>query len=218
MAGRAAVIVAGGTSTRFGSDKMMTYVEGRPLIAHTVDAMVPHVQLCVLVCRADHLETLEGIGMDATIVPGGSSRTDSEMSGLAAVGINADLIAIHDGARPCTEPELIERLFESANQVGGAVPVVKPDRPVLDRSTLDPVAASYAQTPQVFRGPQLLAAYVKAAQVGFEGHDTADIVTRYSKLEIAAVPGDPGNIKVTYPADLDLVREFLEDPSRSERG
>jgi 2-C-methyl-D-erythritol 4-phosphate cytidylyltransferase len=194
---------------------MMTYVAGRPLIAHTVDAMAPHVRLCVLVCREDQLEPLEAIGLEATLVPGGVTRTDSEMSGLAAVGIKADLIAIHDGARPCATPELIEGLFDAADDVGGAVPVVKPDRPLLDRSTLEGVEASYVQTPQVFRGPQLLAAYVKAAQAGFNGHDTAEIVSRYSNLDIAAVPGDPGNLKVTYPADLGRVREFLEDPSRT---
>jgi len=72
------------------------------------------------------------------------------------------------------------------------------------------------QTPQVFRGPELLVAYVRAAQAGYEGHDTVEIVHRYGELKIAAVPGDPSNIKVTYPKDLEFVRQALGDPSRSE--
>ena len=69
--------------------------------------------------------------------------------------------------------------------------------------------------PQVFRGPALQAAYRAAAASSFEGHDTADVVRAFSYLEIAAVAGDPDNIKVTYQSDLDTVRAAL-DPAHNE--
>jgi 2-C-methyl-D-erythritol 4-phosphate cytidylyltransferase len=67
-----------------------------------------------------------------------------------------------------------------------------------------------AQTPQVFRSAELRAAYERAEVDGFDGYDTAEVVSRYSNLKIAAVPGDPANIKITYPEDLREVREILE--------
>jgi 2-C-methyl-D-erythritol 4-phosphate cytidylyltransferase len=98
--------------------------------------------------------------------------------------------------------------------VGGAVPVLEPARPLVRRSDLGLVPGAVAQTPQVFRGPALRAAYRMAAAQGFQGHDTADVVQAFSDLEIAAVSGDPGNLKVTYQSDLETVTAAL-DPARS---
>jgi 2-C-methyl-D-erythritol 4-phosphate cytidylyltransferase len=72
-----------------------------------------------------------------------------------------------------------------------------------------------AQTPQVFRGEELLAAYVSAAKIEYEAQDTAEIAQRFGKLAIQAVPGDPDNTKVTGPGDIEQVREALET-SRNE--
>jgi 2-C-methyl-D-erythritol 4-phosphate cytidylyltransferase len=213
------IVVGAGSSNRFGDDKLMVEVAGRPLVAHTVEAVAPTARICVLVCRADQQPALEDLDMGVTIVPGGATRTSSEMAGLAALGGEVDLIAIHDAARPLVEKSLIETLYETAAVVGGAVPVVEPDRMLIDRHTLRPLdKARLAQTPQVFRGPELLGAYVRAAQAGFEGLDTADVMLRFGEVPIAAVPGDPTNLKVTYPEDLRRVRMALEGVSRSGPG
>ena len=161
---------------------------------------------------------LARLGLPTKLVPGGSTRTESEMSGLAAVGDGFDLIAIHDGARPLVTGDLVEALFEAAGEFGGAIPVLEPKTPTIRRDDLSVIEAAVVQTPQVFHAAKLLAAYVKAAQEEYSGHDTADVVLRYSDVAIQAVPGDPGNIKVTFPEDLDQVREYLEGPSRNERG
>ena len=208
------IIVAGGDSSRFGGDKLMTPIAGRPLIAHTVAAVTGFADLCVLVCRQDQLEQLIGALPDAIVVAGGPTRTQSEMAGLAALPDEMALIGIHDGARPLVSPALIGLLFETAAKVGGAVPVLEPARPLVRRSNLGLVPAAVAQTPQVFRGPALQAAYRRAGAEGFQGHDTADVVQAFSDLEIAAISGDPGNLKVTYKSDLDPVRAAL-DPARS---
>jgi 2-C-methyl-D-erythritol 4-phosphate cytidylyltransferase len=88
--------------------------------------------------------------------------------------------------------------------------------PLVHRSDLTVVTgAMFAQTPQVFEGERLFSSYMEAARLDFEGHDTAEIVQRFSDLVIEGVPGDPANIKVTHPADIDVVRAALE-PSRTE--
>jgi 2-C-methyl-D-erythritol 4-phosphate cytidylyltransferase len=173
------------------------------------------VDICVLVCREDQFDALEPTHPGVALVRGGLTRTRSELAGLAALPDDVDLIGIHDGARPLINPGLITLLFDTAAEMGGAVPVLPPSRPLVRRTDLGPVpGAAVAQTPQVFRGPALRMAYRAAAASGFDGYDTADVVAAFSEMTIAAVDGEPGNIKVTYPSDLDAVRAAL-DPSHS---
>jgi len=210
------VVVAAGSSVRFGEDKMLMMVAGKPLVGHTVAAVIDHVDRCILVCRPDHMSALAGLGTEVDLISGGPSRTASERAGLEAIGEPAGLIGIHDGARPMVPAPLIEALFETAARVGGAIPVLKPSSPIVGRSDLAPVEdARVAQTPQVFLGEPLLAAYAAAATSGYEAQDTAAIVRRFANVEIEGVPGDPGNLKVTVPGDIDLIRSALA-ASRSE--
>ena len=197
------IVVAAGSSSRFDGDKMLTMVGGVALVAMTVVRVSPLVDQCVLVCRADQIDQLKGLALAAVIVPGGPTRTDSEVAGLTALTGDPDLIGIHDGARPNVSPALIERLFEQAALVGGAVPLVPPSAVLIDSDTHASVSALMAaQTPQVFRGPDLVECYRMASMEGFLGHDTHEVVSRYGSLEVAAVPGEGTNIKVTYPSDL----------------
>lgn len=182
---------------------MLTPVDGRPLMEITVERVRPHVRQCILVCRADQLSVVESMKLDVQITVGGPTRTTSEMAGLKALRRVPSLIGIHDGARPNLGPHLIEELFDTAQMIGGAVPVIEPSRMLIDRGTLVPIENAVAvQTPQVFRARELIDAYRIAEEEGFTGHDTLDIVQRFSNLEVAAVDGSPTNIKVTYPVDL----------------
>lgn len=216
MVDRAMIVVAAGHSARFGGDKLMREVGGRPLVAHTVAALRDLVDLCILVCRDDQIAALAGLDLGVVLVPGGPTRTASEMAGLSAIGGPAELIGIHDGARPLVPTDLVERLYRAAAEHGGAVPVVEPSRPLVHKADLTLAeGVMVAQTPQVFRGDPLLAAYVEAAKIEYRGQDTAEVVQKFSKLEVAAIPGETGNLKVTYPGDLDRVSEAL-DASRSD--
>lgn len=210
------IVVGGGSSTRFGPDKLMADLEGRPLITHAIDAVQPHVDLCVVVCRPGTAEDVATLRPGVVVALGGATRTLSEMAGLAALGRDLDLIGIHDAARPVVDGPMIERLFTTAASEGGAVPLFQYESLIIDRRTHAPVGGLQgAQTPQVFRGPDLMAAYVRAAEAGFDGHDTVEIVERFSDVRIVAVPGDPRNRKVTYPRDLESIRESLSDPSHT---
>jgi len=205
------IVVAAGSSVRFGEDKMLTMVAGRPLVAHTVAAVIDHVDRCILVCRIGQMRVLTPLVPGADLVEGGPSRTASELAGLEAIGEPAKLVGIHDGARPMVTADLIETLFGTAARVGGAVPVVPASGPIVRQSDLVPVEnAVIAQTPQVFRAEPLLAAYAAASVVGFEAQDTAAIARRFADVDIESVPGAPDNLKVTVPGDLDLVRPGLE--------
>lgn len=207
-----------GSSTRFGEDKLMVEVGGSPLVVHTIEAVKAHVDVCVLVCRAEAQERLESLKLGVEIVPGGSTRTLSEMAGLEALGSDEPaLIGIHDAARPLSSAALVERLYETADRIGGAVPILEPVTLLIDRRTLgllDDVVT--VQTPQVFRGPELMAAYVRAAKAGVDADDTAEIVQRFGEVPIGAVPGERSNLKVTYPQDLEEVRRQFKGASRSE--
>jgi 2-C-methyl-D-erythritol 4-phosphate cytidylyltransferase len=208
----ALIIVAAGSSTRFEGDKMAAEVEGRTLLEFTIGRVLGLVSQLVVVCSPRLLETIQVDGVD--LVPGGPTRTASEIAGLDAVAPDAELIGIHDGARPLVSPRLIERLFARAAEVGGAIPVLA--LPMMEKKTLKPLnRAVAAQTPQVFRAGSLRLAYRLAERDGVHGQDTADIVSRYTALSMAAVMGDEDNIKVTYPRDLDTVRSWLRSSARS---
>lgn len=210
MKDRSMIVVAAGSSTRFGSEKLFTEVGGAPLIAHTIAAIMPAVDHCVLVARDDHIDRLTALELGVDIVAGGATRTESETAGLMAVPPSR-LIGIHDGARPAISPSLIEQLYESAFRHGGAVPGLAPRGHLIERESFKPVEGAIAvQTPQVFWGPELKAAYEAANRSGFTGYDTADVVHNFTNLEVVVIPGDPNNIKITYPEDLDKVRLLLD--------
>lgn len=216
MSSRAMVVVGGGSSTRFGSDKLMIEIAGQPLIVHTIDAVVGQVDTCVVVCRAEIVDTVSELRPDVIVAVGGATRTASEISGLAALDSEHRLIGIHDAARPMVSASTIDQLFHVAEQSGGAVPLLPVERLVVDRETHEPISDLWtAQTPQVLRGPELIAAYEKAASAGFEGHDTLAVVERFSDLTVMAVAGDPENVKITYPSDLEKIRARLTGPSRT---
>lgn len=193
------VVVAAGSGSRFSGDKTLTSVDGRPLVSLTVARVLPLVDEVVLVCRPDQRDALGHLGV--TLVDGGATRTDSEAAGLTALSAVHDLIGIHDGARPNLFPGLVHRIFVAASTHGGAVPVLAPNSPIVDLDSGQVVSAAHSvQTPQVFSGPDLIAAFEDRVDVN--GHDTVDVVQRFGSVRIAAVAGDPRNIKVTYPADL----------------
>lgn len=216
MSTRAMIVVAGGSSTRFGSDKLLADVDGKPLISHTLDTVTPSVDRCVVVCRSGLEDVIRSAHPNVEIAPGGATRTLSEISGLTVVGDGADLIGIHDAARPMVPGILIDRLFRLAHSQGGAAPLLAVDEMVVSKKSHRLVSGLYrAQTPQVFRAPELMAAYVRAAKEDFEGHDTVEVVARYSDITIVGIPGRPGNVKVTYPEDLEEIRRRQRASSRT---
>lgn len=194
----------------------MIEIDGLTLLEHTIDAVIDHVDVCVVVCRQEISPTVLERRPEVVVTAGGPTRTRSEISGLSAIAGEVDLVGIHDAARPLVSGATIEVLYDMAMREGGAVPLLNYRRILVDRETLSPVPGVHgAQTPQVFRGADLMAAYTRAKEDGFEGHDTVEVMEEYSDVKIIGVEGDPANLKVTYPEDLDEVRSRLADASRT---
>jgi 2-C-methyl-D-erythritol 4-phosphate cytidylyltransferase len=151
------------------------------------------------------------------LVLGGGTRHGSEENALRhlepAIRSGAvDLVLIHDAARPLCSPGLVAALVRAAATHGGAVPGVdSADLAAVDADgSLRPLGGTHVrvQTPQVFAAAPLLEAYLRAAEVGFDGTDTSACVERFSAVTVAHVLGEQQNFKITYPHDLYIATEF----------
>lgn len=215
----AVVILAAGTGSRVGagSNKVLLPLGDRPVLAWSIrDASaLDDVRRVLVVVRPGERDEVAAalqphLGDDEVgLVEGGETRHASEWAALRALGPeieagDVDVVAIHDGARPLAGRELFAATITAARERGGAIPVVRlPGLLARDGRALPPELDG-VQTPQAFRAPDLVAAYTAAAAEGFEGTDTAACWARYSDLPVAAVPSTSGNLKITFPEDLDL--------------
>lgn len=225
----AAVVLAGGSGTRVGGDGNKVYLPlaGRRLVSWALQAFadVRSVRRLVLVVRPTDRQLAEEtvdreVRARVEIVEGGATRHDSEWAALRhlAPAIRAkelDVVAVHDGARPLAGRRLIGDTIDAARVYGAAVPGV----PLEDAGVPHPELGVRhepgdrrlirVQTPQAFRAVPLLDAYECAARDGFTGTDTAACVERYAQVRVHCLPGDPRNLKVTYPQDLFLAERLL---------
>lgn len=226
----AAIVLAGGSGTRLQrvENKVYLQLEGQTLLAWSLQTFErsPLVDRIVLVLRAGDEQRAAvvtgplGLTKLTDTVVGGSTRHDSELAGLEVLATDilsgdVDLVAIHDAARPFVREGLLERVFTTARSVGGAVPALGLAGEFLLRVGPDGVPAPVptselrrVQTPQAFRARELLGAYRRASDEGFNGVDTAESVERFSDLAVGTVDGDPDNIKVTFVEDLVVAEEL----------
>ncbi len=218
-----AVVVAAGSSTRMGMDKLMLPLDEIPVIVHTLRAVqaAPSVGEIILVTREDLIVPMSQMCQDYAIskvtkvVRGGASRTQSVRLGTLEVSGDAQVIAIHDGARPFVSAEVIERAVAQAMETGAAAPAV----PVKDtikvahdgvvESTPDRACLFAVQTPQVFESSLIKAALQKALDDGLELTDDCAAVERLG-MKVALTRGDERNIKLTTPEDLAVAQAILE--------
>ncbi|MXX00614.1 MAG: 2-C-methyl-D-erythritol 4-phosphate cytidylyltransferase [Acidimicrobiia bacterium] len=228
----AAILLAGGKGARagFSANKAYVPIGGRPMMWYSLETLdrSPWIDRLVLVIRPEDLRAAEqavervGVTTPWLMADGGESRHASEHQGLEALSGDiregrVDLVAIHDGARPFVSSSLLHRLFRDADRHGGAVPTLRVEAPTHRRSgqgkiaLLNQESLHRAQTPQVFAAPDLLAAYRRAQVAGFEGVDTAETVERFSDLKVRATPGDPNNLKLTFPEDFALAETIARD-------
>jgi 2-C-methyl-D-erythritol 4-phosphate cytidylyltransferase len=215
----AVVILAAGTGSRVGagSNKVLLPLGDRPVLAWSVrDAVaLDEVRRVLVVVRSGEQDEVAAAlrphlgDAEVGLVDGGASRHASEWAALRALAPSiaageVDVVAIHDGARPLAGRDLLAATLAAARERGGAIPVVRlPGLLARDGRALPPELDG-VQTPQAFRAGDLLAAYTAAAAEGFEGTDTAACWARFCDLPVAAVPSGPGNLKITFPEDLDL--------------
>ena len=225
-----AVIVAAGSARRMeGIDKALAPLGELPVLVHTLYAFqdCPLVDEVVVVTREDLLVEVSQLCRDfvldkvTKVVVGGAERMDSVRSGLREIRPEADLAAIHDGARPLVTQEVLRQAIEKAALTGAAAPAVPVTDTIkrgaeglavetVDRSTLFAV-----QTPQVFEAGLIRAALEKAAQDGLSLTDDCAAVERLG-MKVSLTPGSRENLKITTPLDLVLGEAILEARGRGE--
>lgn len=208
-----------------GADKLWLDVGGRPLVAWTLDGLAA-ARCFQTVCmvappeRWDDLqEAARAAGIDdLRLVEGGEHRQDSVRAGLAALP-RAEHVLVHDAARPLCPPDVFHRVLDGARRHGAvtaAIPVVdsvkRVDADGRVLATLDREELVAVQTPQGFRAEVLVAAHRRALADGVRAADDCALVERMG-VEVRVVMGDPVNLKVTRPADLDAVRAALGAPA-----
>ena len=217
------VVVAAGSSTRMGFDKVLADVGGLPVIVRCLKSFekAPSVSEVVVVTRTDLVPEVArlcqdfGLSKVVKVIRGGEDRTQSARLGTLECASKAKLIAIHDGARPFVTVQVIEDAVAQAAVNGAAAPAVpvkdtiKAAHDRLVERTLDRTELYAVQTPQVFDGDLIRAALQKAVDDGVSLTDDCAAVERLG-MRVALTPGDERNIKLTTPADL-LIGEILSE-------
>jgi 2-C-methyl-D-erythritol 4-phosphate cytidylyltransferase len=219
---RAAVVVAaGGGGHRMGGGgvrKQYLELAGEPILMRSLRLFLDHpgchwvvVALPAEDMAAPPLFLPEGV----IVVAGGETRSESVRYGLEAVPESAEVVLIHDAARPLLTRGLVDRVLDAAAAGVGVVPAV----PVVDTikrvgaegtvlETLDRSALWAAQTPQGFPRGMIVDAYRQAAREGVVATDDAAVVEAGGG-RVVVVDGEAGNIKITTPPDLELAETIL---------
>ena len=211
-----AVVPAAGSSTRMeGQDKLLLPLEEQPVLLHTLRALelCPYLAEIIVVTREDLIVPIGQLCRDAglskvrKVIVGGDTRTRSVLAGLGELSSGAELVAIHDGARPLVSQEVLETVILRAAECGAAAPAVpvkdtvKRARDSLGDATLERSELFAVQTPQVFQVDLIKAALVKALEDGAALTDDCGAVERLG-IGVSLTQGDYCNLKITTPEDL----------------
>ena len=205
------VVVAAGSGRRFGAPKQFARLGGRLMVQWALDAARSASDGVVLVLPpSPEGPDADGAGAgDAdVVVAGGTTRAASVRAGLAAVPASAEVIVVHDGARPLASPALFRCVVDAvAAGAAAAVPALAVSD-TLKRVEGDVVIATVerdgmvaVQTPQAFRADVLRRAHLDDC----DATDDSALVESLG-VSVRVVPGEPRNIKVTTAADLEMAQ------------
>jgi 2-C-methyl-D-erythritol 4-phosphate cytidylyltransferase/2-C-methyl-D-erythritol 2,4-cyclodiphosphate synthase len=218
-----AIVAAGGRGLRLGADRPKQFLEigGRSILETSVAALAAsdRIDEIVVAVPQDHLA---GVGDDwgpmvkpIAFVAGGTRRQDSVANAFAKASRHAEVIVVHDAARPFVTAELIARTVDAADAHGAAIAALAVrdtvkqagdrhgdgSRPI--HATIPRDTVFLAQTPQAFRRDVLARAIQEGRSI--EATDEAMLVERLG-LPVHVVEGDARNIKITTAADLENAR------------
>ena len=213
----AALIVAAGRGLRAGGarPKHWQTLAGRRMVEHSIAAFraAEGIDQIALVLHPEDMAEADGFRETGLIVAhGGADRAGSVRNGLEALaGSGPTRVLIHDAARPCLRPALIAEVMHKIAPGQGAAPALVVTDALwtgqdgLVSGTRDRAGLFRAQTPQGFRFDEIRAAH--AAHPGGAADDVE--VARAFGIDVAIVPGDPDNLKVTLPGDFTRAERIL---------
>ncbi len=239
MEGTCALILAAGRGERFGraGGKLWSLVGGVPVWGWAVRAFQEHPEVdhIVLVGREPELprlrEQTEPLDKVVAVVRGGRERWESVHLGLEAVPVQDRWVLVHDAARAAVSSELISRVLHATRRTGAAIPalrvpdtvkwvnaagVVQQTLPRERRAGGETWQLMAVQTPQGFAVDILREAYQRYDFRQGAPTDDAMLVERF--YPVSVVPGDPGNIKLTYPEDLARLEAILLEGGDTRTG
>ncbi|WP_347059262.1 2-C-methyl-D-erythritol 4-phosphate cytidylyltransferase [Blastococcus sp. HT6-30] len=214
----AAIVAAAGSGSRLGADrpKALVPLAGRPLVTWAVEGLLAAgvTEVVVTVPPAERAAFAAALPAAVRLVDGGSTRTASVRAGLAALSGPgrpvADVVLVHDAARPLTPSDVVARVLGA---LAAGAPAVVPVLPVVDTTVAvddDGVVVEAVpraplrrvQTPQGFDRAILVAAYAALDDAAELTDDAA--VVRAAGVPVRTVPGDERAAKITVPHDLVL--------------
>lgn len=215
-----AIIVAGGSGTRMGTEmpKQFLRIHYKPILLHSLlkfSAIDKNIQI-IVVLPENHISTWnkilkdESISVAHRIVAGGKERFDSVKNGLNLI-CEDGLVAIHDGVRPLVSEEVIKNCYHQAGLKGNAIPAVRVSESIREISIgkNQPVKREFfrlIQTPQTFRVSLIKKAYLQNYSNEFT--DDATVLESIGE-SINLIEGNPENIKITTPDDLRIAKALF---------
>lgn len=217
------IIVAAGEATRMGMNKMLLDLGSKTVFERSVEVFenCPAVDEIVIVSSEENMARYcaivrEGLYSRVTsIIRGGKTRQESVRLGLGACSDDADVIVIHDGARPLIKAETVTETVRAAREYGAAAVAIKSrdtikniDADGFAVGTINRETSILVQTPQAFRRDIIVQAHEKAAAEGYTATDDCGLIERMglrSKLVFISY----FNLKLTVPDDLALAKSIL---------
>jgi len=211
----AAIIAAAGSGERFGSaiPKALISLGDRTLIEHALASLSAVVDEIVITAPAGYEEAIRTLAADrATVVTGGSTRSESVRIGLAAISQNVEFVLVHDAARALASSDLARRVITALRT--GEVAVI-PGLPQVDTvkvvdgdgyvtATPERAPLRRVQTPQGFA----LDLLTRAHQSKSDATDDAALVEQLG-ARVKVIEGEERAIKITTPSDLATALQFL---------
>lgn len=211
------IITAGGVSNRFGSNKLLENLpDGKSVICTTIEKFLPFCDEIIIPCHDDvkkHIENIMSGNLDKIkFAQFGKTRQESVFNGLIECENNggADIVLIHDGARPFIEPETIRQTIEKLKEHKGVcVGIYATDTiKITDNSgkiikTIDRNTVFQAQTPQGFHFDTILNAHKKLKGESFTDDSS---MLEHLGIEVYALLGTQSNKKITFREDLKCLK------------
>jgi len=205
------IVVAAGRGDRFGQPKQFCALVGRRVVDVSVSAMQATCEAVVVVLPAGI--TWDGDAV-AAAVAGGDTRSDSVRAGLRAIPADAEVVVVHDAARPLATRALFDAVIAAVrNGADAAVPgllVADTLKRVANErvvATVDRGELVAVQTPQAFR-----ASVLRAAHAGSDDATDDAALVEAMGGSVVVVPGEPRNLKITTPDDLLVAAALLDAP------
>lgn len=222
------IIVAGGTGKRFGNITKKQFADlcGKPVLYYSIDAFekCKLVSEIVLVLPAEYMDSydksisrIKSFKKVKKIIQGGKQRQDSVYNGLKNVSNNADIVLVHDAARPLVSINIISKVIEQSNLSDCAICAVAINDTIkqsngdhLVKQTIPRDDLWLAQTPQGFKYDLIMSAFKNAYDNNIYGTDESSFIELLG-VKPAIVEGAKNNLKITNPEDLKLAEFYLKE-------